>query len=562
MRARVVARITLGLTALAALSSGLPAAASDAPRPLLDAADAARAELPDPNDRPYLGVVTVNERRGLRVRRVMPDSAAESAGLRVGDLLIRLADTRLRGVEGLHDLLGEARPGAVLPLQLERNRVRLTRAVKIGARRRTIPYFRGSSFKLLVVPVAFADDAGELPARDELGRFFFAETGARGAGASLFDYFDAQSRGKLRVVGEIAPTLRLGKTRREYSELPMGAPPGSLYADAAIAIAVRDSIDVAADLDGIAFLHAGEPETRPSRALWPHRAIVTVGGRQIPYFVHAGRSVTDGVLGEHCHEFTHLLGIADSYGVGHVTGFGDFCLMAIGHRGGGDTGSASPFSLCAHCRVRLGWADVVRVDPRVDQRLRLAAPDAEADTVVMVPLTRRGNEYVLLETRVRSGFDAELPGGGLLVWHVGGTPTPGQGPYGGPVNLIEAHGIDTFDASLVRADEVAFPIERCAEITPSTVPSVRSRRDGAFPFHLTSIDRLEDGSVAFTLGVERVIEQDEPTAYDGDLPEEDGFVHRVDPVTGRTVRFVSTRPDVAADSSADDTGASRARRRK
>ena len=88
--------------------------------------------------------------------------------------------------------------------------------------------------------------------------------------ASLADYFAAQSRGALTVEGGVAEVLRLPHPREHYSELPMGAPQGSLYSDAAIAVAVRDGLHVTEGFDGVAFLHAGEPETRPSRALWPH----------------------------------------------------------------------------------------------------------------------------------------------------------------------------------------------------------------------------------------------------------------------------------------------------
>ena len=196
--------------------------------------------------------------------------------------------------------------------------------------------------------------------------------------------------------------------------------------------------------------------------------------------------------------------------------------------------------------MRLGWADVVRVDPREPQRLSLPPADGSRDDVVQIPLGPGGEEYLLLETRARRGFDAELPSAGLLVWHVGGLPTPGQGPYGGPVNLVEAHGVDTFDASLVRTAEIAFPTERADALTAATVPSVISRRDGAFGLDLTEITRHDDGSVAFTLGVPREIDQAPPLAYSGDLPDEDGFVHRVDPVTGRAVKFVPTRPATAA----------------
>jgi hypothetical protein len=162
--------------------------------------------------------------------------------------------------------------------------------------------------------------------------------------------------------------------------------------------------------------------------------------------------------------------------------------------------------------------DPAIVDPRVAQRIRLRPAQSGPDQCVLVPLDARCDEYVVLENRVRRGADAELPSEGLLVWHAGGTPTPGQSVYGQPVDLVEAHGIDTFEASLVRTDEIAFPTPR-------------------FALHLTDIVRDADGSVAFTIGVPRRVRQDPPAAWAADPPDAGGWVVRTDPVTGEEARF-------------------------
>jgi hypothetical protein len=289
--------------------------------------------------------------------------------------------------------------------------------------------------------------------------------------------------------------------------------------------------------DGIAFLYGGDPETRPGFALWPHRSTVTAGGRRLPYYVHGIGEADASAIGVHCHEFGHLLGLPDVYGAGHVTGCGDFCLMAIGHRGGGASGARSPFSMCAWCRMRLGWIDPVLLDPRTPQRVRIDPVARERGGAVVVPLSPRTDEYLLLEVRRRAGFDAELPSAGLLVWHVGGTSTPGQGRYGNYVNLIAAHGIDCVDAALVRTGEIAFPTARAHDLTPDTSPAARTAAADGFAAYLTNIEALAGGSVALTLGVARRVEQKLPTPPAESPPDADGFVVRTDPITGRSVKL-------------------------
>ena len=53
---------------------------------------------------------------GVRLGSIVPGSAAERAGLRAGDVLVRLADTGLRGFQDLRDQLARQRPGDILSL--------------------------------------------------------------------------------------------------------------------------------------------------------------------------------------------------------------------------------------------------------------------------------------------------------------------------------------------------------------------------------------------------------------------------------------------------------------
>jgi len=53
---------------------------------------------------------------GVRLGSIVPGSAAERAGLRAGDVLVRLADTGLRGFNDLREQLARRRPGDVLGL--------------------------------------------------------------------------------------------------------------------------------------------------------------------------------------------------------------------------------------------------------------------------------------------------------------------------------------------------------------------------------------------------------------------------------------------------------------
>lgn len=498
--------------------------------------DAKRAQLPGPDIDPFLGVVLDEHAAGARVAQVVPGSSADAAGLVRGDVITRVDAASIGGTEDLERSLRDLGIGARASLTIVRDGRTSVLKPTIGSRRRPDDCFRGGKFALAVVPVRFADDAASGAPSDRLTRLLFARTKERGAGASLADYYRDQSFGRLDVTGRVFDPVTLPSPRATYASQPMGGSPESAFAKAAALLEAREGA-AARGFDGFAFLYAGRPETRSGFALWPHRSTITVGGRRAPYYVHFDDDSDAATIGVHCHEFGHLVGLPDAYGTGHVTGSGDFCLMAIGHRGGGRSGARAPFSLCAWCRVRLGWMEPAVLDPRTPQRVLIRPVARGPSEAVVVPLSPRTDEYLLLEVRRREGFDAELPSAGLLVWHVGGAPTPGQGRFGSYVDLVEAHGIDCVDASLVRTSEIAFPSARARDVTPDTTPPVRTAAPDGFSAHLTGIEMRADGSVAVTLGVPRRVAQEPPARVPAHPADTDGFVVRTDPVTGREVRL-------------------------
>ena len=141
-----------------------------------------------------------------------------------------------------------------------------------------------------------------------------------------------------------------------------------------------------------------------------------------------------------------------------------------------------------------------------------------------------GGEAFLLENRRRAGWDADLPGEGLLVWRVGG---PADDPT---IDLVEAHGIRAPDAALLRPDAVPFPAKGRDALTEETHPG----RAGVL--RLSHIVRQSNGTITFRLG--------DPARASAPPPEEavvpldaEGFALLPDPITGETVRVFMGRPE-------------------
>jgi M6 family metalloprotease-like protein len=305
---------------------------------------------------------------------------------------------------------------------------------------------------------------------------------------SLHDYYQEVSVGGLDVSGKVYDWLTVSKTRPEYPQLPTN-PKQALLTEALDALLKREGNECLAGVDGVIFIYAGDrfKTTNRGSVFWPHRASVMYRGKSWPYVIcpEGGRRMAN--ISVFCHEFGHLLGLPDLYARPEnpgSEGVGAWSLMSQ------QLGGGQPQHMCAWCKERLGWLKPAIVDPGVKQKLILSPVEGSGTQCFKIPMRGDGSEYLLLEDRHRQGFDAHLPGEGLMIWHV-----IGKHPM-----LEESHGIEGPAGPLVYLKNVPYPSDANDSFTPYTIPSSRSQLGGGKPVFITNIRRLPDGRITFYLG--------------------------------------------------------------
>lgn len=193
-------------------------------------------------------------------------------------------------------------------------------------------------------------------------------------------------------------------------------------------------------IDNIYFFYAGkgEADSGDGNAIWPHSAYYSDMAKD------AGLSETslklDGVevgnytcsneingtlitpqpagIGTFVHEFGHVLGLADHYDVNYgMTTFapGSFDTMAqASYNNNGNT----PAAFSAYERACLGWLDLTVLKNGVDT-LNVLPDLNDSNKAYMVPVGGTNDqEYFIMENRQQKGWDAFIPGHGMLLWHI------------------------------------------------------------------------------------------------------------------------------------------------
>jgi hypothetical protein len=131
-----------GMARIAELVAAATAELADAPAPptpqksmlLADLFDGGVASAsPDAGTRPLLGILhSVPAADGLTIHALVPKGPAETAGVRVGDLLLEAGESRPRSHRELIDLIRSKSPGDSISLRLRRGEIDLIVEVKIG----------------------------------------------------------------------------------------------------------------------------------------------------------------------------------------------------------------------------------------------------------------------------------------------------------------------------------------------------------------------------------------------------------------------------------------------
>ncbi|MGQ0796594.1 MAG: M6 family metalloprotease domain-containing protein, partial [Methanobacteriota archaeon] len=231
-------------------------------------------------------------------------------------------------------------------------------------------------------------------------------------------------------------------------------------------------------------VHAGgaqEEEPTNEALIWSHRWVVVDGDRALP---GSQALVADGVqvygyimvgeaspLGVVTHEFAHDLGLPDLYDTDDSSegGVGLWDLMAQGAYNGLPRGS-SPAHPSASARASLGWTAPTDVTSALVS-MSIPAVESTGRVYRLTIAGTAGREYFLVENRQRIGFDAGLPGTGLLIWHVDETRGSNDNDARRHVDLEEADEASTGDRP---ADPEDAWRSSAAGFGPETTPSSRS----------------------------------------------------------------------------------------
>lgn len=299
----------------------------------------------------------------------------------------------------------------------------------------------------LVILMQFKDQEFVTPEPQKVFDRFFNETGynENGMSGSVKDYFLAQSYNKLEIDFDVVGPYTAKDSMAYYGSHIMiddndnaDAHPAELIAEAA----QQASADVDYSkydwnedgvVDQVFVIYAGYSEAQGGapETIWPHEWSLSALGQDFKYngvtlatygcaaeLMGNGKDNTgklDGI-GTACHEFSHCLGLMDMYDTEGQNNYG-MSYWDVMDAGSYLDNSCTPAGYTSYERWSCGWLEPTELKGDMTQIAGMK-PLAESPECYVMYNDAYKNEYYLLENRQKVGFDAALPGHGLLVLHV------------------------------------------------------------------------------------------------------------------------------------------------
>ena len=125
-------------------------------------------------------------------------------------------------------------------------------------------------------------------------------------------------------------------------------------------------------------------------------------------------------IGTICHEFTHCLGLPDIYDTAYGGGYG-MGYWDLMNSGSYNSNGYIPAGFTSYEKMYCGWSQPIEL--KNDTVITGMKPLSEGGESYIIYNDANRNEYYLLENRQKTGWDAGIPGNGLLVIHVDYDPT-------------------------------------------------------------------------------------------------------------------------------------------
>jgi immune inhibitor A len=315
------------------------------------------------------------------------------------------------------------------------------------------------TIRVIVVLVDFPDkqfDAAHTVAHFK--NLFFSQTAT-----SVRGYYADVSNSLVDIVGEVVGPYRMPKKLTEYANGQSGT--GSIQPNArTMALDAVKAADPNVNfgpydndgdgyVDAFIVIHAGRgaEETGSSDDIWSHKWVLPGGsynadGTKIYSYLTVPEDARIGVC---CHELGHLLfGWIDLYDTDYSSeGVGNWCLMGGGSWLGNGNNPAHP---CAYLKVDQGWANVIV--QTTNATVQIEDVKTGRNVYRLWKNGASGNEFFLVENRQKTGFDADLPGEGLLIWHVDEAISSNSDENHPKVDLEESDGKDDLKLGVNRGD--------------------------------------------------------------------------------------------------------------
>ncbi len=352
-------------------------------------------------------------------------------------------------------------------------------APSIAAAPTAAPPWAGPDTDVLFIMVGFTDLPCTFTAAQMQTNMFGG--GATGPG-DLDDYYREISYGKLEIDGRVVGCYNLANNRSHYDDGPGSA--ATLVAEA-VALADGDVDFSQFDNDGnnvvdsLGIIYAGggthdgcftddPPDGSGGDDLWPHSGSTggtgTADGVTVnPYIINSEvtSSVTGGgtcnqmqTIGLFAHEFGHALGLPDLYDTDNSSeGVGFWSAMASQYLSTVNLADTPPH-FDPWSKWMMGW---VTPTDYTGQNVDGGVPQIEENGFVVQLLANPGGpqmggsgEYFLVENRQQVKFDAQLPGCGLVIWHIEESQTNNRNEGHTTashrlVDVEEADGLDELD---------------------------------------------------------------------------------------------------------------------
>ena len=387
--------------------------------------------------------------------------------------------------------------------------------------------------KLLCILIGFTDKAFTKTQTDFTNLFNQVDYAVNGATGSVAKFFNESSYGQLNLTVTVAGPYLASNTVAHY-----GANDSSGN-DRYPRELVREAVDLAdpdvnyanfdndndGTVDGVYVIYAGYGEEAGGGAncIWAHAwSIPTVShdGKFInryscsPELAGAsGSNITN--IGVICHEYGHILGASDFYDTNYATdgqypGTGYWDLQSSGSWNNSGKTPAQP-NAYTKCYV-YNWATAtVLVAPGSTITVNNSSVTNTGSFYRMNTTTT--NEYFLFENRQQVGFDASLPGHGMLVYHVdrdyisshSGSINAGshQGMYIMPANSTKGGGISFSENSSMNTTSCPFPgASAKTSFTDATTPHSNSWAGASTKIPITGItENNTDKTVSFNYAV-------------------------------------------------------------